>query len=36
MVFNEKKHNAETRAKQASRESIPVPNKIRASTPYDF
>ena len=36
MVMNRKQHNAETRSKQASNEVYSVPNKIGASTPYDF
>jgi hypothetical protein len=36
MVTNRKQHNAETRAKQASNEGRSNPNKIGASTPYDF
>ena len=36
MVTNRKQHNFETRARQASRETSPGPNEIRASTAYDF
>jgi hypothetical protein len=36
MVTNRRQHSSETRIKQASRESSPIPNEIRASTPYDF
>jgi hypothetical protein len=36
MVMSRKQHNAESRAKQASNEVKPEPNKIGASTPYDF
>lgn len=36
MVMNKKKHNAETLAGQAFKEVHSGPNKIGASTPYDF
>ncbi len=36
MVTNRKQHSSETRAKQASNEVYSNPNKIGASTPYDF
>ena len=36
MVTNRTQHSSETRSKQASRESSPAPNEIKASTPYDF
>jgi hypothetical protein len=36
MVTNRRQHSSETRSKQASRESSPAPNEIKASTPYDF
>ena len=36
MVTNSAQHSSETRSRQASRESAPIPNEIRASTPYDF
>lgn len=36
MVMNRKQHSSETRAKQASKEVYSSPNKIGASTPYDF
>ena len=36
MVTNSKQHSPETRFRQASRESSPGPNEIKASTPYDF
>jgi hypothetical protein len=36
MVMNRRQHNAENRAKQASNEGRSNPNKITASTPYDF
>jgi hypothetical protein len=36
MVTNRNQHSAETRAKQASKEGYSNPNKIGASTPYDF
>ena len=36
MVTNRTQHSSETRSKQASRESSPAPNGIKASTPYDF
>jgi hypothetical protein len=36
MVTNEKQHSSETRSKQAPNEHIQEPNKIGASTPYDF
>jgi hypothetical protein len=36
MVTNERKHSSESRAKQAFNEVNPSPNKIGASTPYDF
>src|ERR1035437_4561427 len=36
MVTNRKQHSAETRSRQASNESLSNPNKISASTPYDF
>jgi hypothetical protein len=34
--MNRKQHSSETRAKQASKEAHSSPNKIGASTPYDF
>jgi hypothetical protein len=36
MVMNRKQHSSETRATQASNEVYSNPNKIGASTPYDF
>ena len=33
---NEKKHSGKTRAKQGSPADTPEPNKIAASTPFDF
>jgi hypothetical protein len=36
MVTNRKQHSSESRAKQASNEVHSDPNKIGASTPYDF
>jgi hypothetical protein len=36
MVTNRKQHSSETRAKQGSNEVYSNPNKIGASTPYDF
>ena len=36
MVTNRKQHSSETRAKQDSNEVFSNPNKIGASTPYDF
>lgn len=36
MVMNGKQHSSETRSKQASNEVYGEPNKIGASTPYDF
>jgi len=36
MVTNRNQHNPESRAKQASNEVDSSPNKIGASTPYDF
>jgi hypothetical protein len=36
MVTNRKQHSSETRAKQASNDVHSNPNKIGASTPYDF
>jgi hypothetical protein len=36
MVTSRKKHSSESRVKQASNEVHPNPNKIGASTPYDF
>jgi hypothetical protein len=36
MVMTKKKHNPETRARQALKEIHSEPNKIGASTPYDF
>lgn len=36
MVTNKKQHSAEIRSKQASNEVHSEPNKIGASTPYDF
>jgi hypothetical protein len=36
MVTNRKEHSSETRTKQASNEDHSHPNKIGASTPYDF
>jgi hypothetical protein len=35
-VKNEKKHSGKTRAKQGSPTDTPVPNKIAASTTFDF
>jgi len=36
MVTNKRQHNPETRVKQASNEDHSKPNKIGASTPFDF
>ena len=36
MVTNEREHSSESRAKQAFNEVNSSPNKIGASTPYDF
>ena len=36
MVTNKKQHSSESRVKQASNEVHSNPNKIGASTPYDF
>ena len=36
MVTNRKKQNDKSPAKQGSGETAPEPNKISASTPYDF
>jgi len=36
MVRNRKQHSAKTRAKQGPREPNSQPNRINASTPYDF
>ncbi|MDZ4799627.1 MAG: IS1380 family transposase [Bryobacteraceae bacterium] len=36
MVTNENKHSDKTTVKQGSEEAAPEPNKINASTPYDF
>ena len=36
MVTNENKHSAKTPIKQGPQEAAPEPNKINASTPYDF
>lgn len=36
MVTNENQHSVKTSAKQGSQETAPEPNKINASTPYDF
>ena len=36
MVTSENKHSAKTTVKQGSGEATPEPNKINASTPYDF
>jgi hypothetical protein len=36
MVRSRKQHSSETRSRQASNESLSYPNKIGASTPYDF
>ena len=36
MVTNRKQHSSESRVKQALNEVDPKPNKIGASTPYDF
>src|SRR5260370_19784358 len=36
MVINKKEHSDKTAAKQAAEAVIPEPNKIGASTPYDF
>src|SRR5476651_1376920 len=36
MVTNRNKHNDKSPAKQGSGEAAPEPNKISASTPYDF
>jgi hypothetical protein len=35
-VNDEKKHSGKTRAKQGSQTGIPKPNKIAASTTFDF
>jgi hypothetical protein len=36
MVTNRKQHSSESRSKKASNEVHSDPNKIGASTPYDF
>ncbi len=36
MVTNENQHSRKTTVKQGSEEATPEPNKINASTPYDF
>src|SRR5260370_1496847 len=36
MVTNRKKHSEKTPVKQGSEDGAPEPNKINASTPYDF
>ena len=36
MVKGRRQHSSESRSRQASRESSPVPKEIKASTPYDF
>ncbi|MBA2688842.1 MAG: IS1380 family transposase [Gemmatimonadaceae bacterium] len=36
MVTNENQHSRKTPVKQGSEEATPEPNKINASTPYDF
>jgi len=36
MVRNRKQHSAKTRAKQGRRKAASQPNRINASTPYDF
>ncbi|MGI8746485.1 MAG: hypothetical protein ACR2NN_28680 [Bryobacteraceae bacterium] len=36
MVINKKEHNEQKAAKQGARAVIAEPNKIGASTPYDF
>ena len=36
MVKDEKQHSEKTRAKQGSPADSPEPNKIAASTPFDF
>ena len=36
MVTNRKKHSEKTPVNQGSEEGAPEPNKINASTPYDF
>jgi len=36
MVTNKKEHSSKARARQGSREASSYPNKIGASTPYDF
>ena len=36
MVTNKNKHSDKTTVKQGSEEAAPEPNKINASTPYDF
>jgi hypothetical protein len=36
MVTNRNKHNDKSPAKQGSGVATPEPNKISASTPYDF
>jgi len=36
MVTNKKKDGPKTPAKQGPRDRAPEPNKINASTPYDF
>ena len=36
MVMNRNQHSSEARIKQASNEVYSTPNKIGASTPYDF
>ena len=36
MVTNRKQHSSKNGSRQASRETLPSPNEIKASTPYDF
>ena len=36
MVTNTKKHSEKTPVKQGPEEVTPEPNRINASTPYDF
>lgn len=36
MVANKRQHSSEARARQALQKTSPVPNEIKASTPYDF
>ena len=36
MVTNKRQHSSEARARQSLQKTSPIPNEIKAFTPYDF